>query len=30
MSAAIEVREDFEAEELRCMARAVKDANQAR
>ena len=30
MSAAIEVREDYEAEELRCMARTVKDANQAR
>src|SRR5712692_1292380 len=30
MSAAIGVREDFEADELRCMARTVKDANQAR
>jgi len=30
MSAAIEVREDYEAEELRWMARTVKDANQAR
>src|ERR1700719_2887192 len=30
MSAAIEVREDFEADELRCMARTVKDANQSR
>jgi transposase len=30
MSAAIPVRDDFEAAELRCMARSVKDANQAR
>jgi transposase len=30
MSAAITVRDDFEADELRCMARAVKDASQAR
>jgi transposase len=30
MSAAITVRDDFEAEEVRCMARTVKDANQAR
>ena len=30
MSAAITVREDFEADELRRMARTVKDANQAR
>src|SRR5438105_15203031 len=30
MSAPITVRDDFEADELRCMARAVKDANQAR
>jgi transposase len=30
MSAAIPVRDDFEADELRCMARTVKDANQAR
>jgi transposase len=30
MSAAIGLRTDFEAEELRCLARAVKDANQAR
>ena len=30
MSAAITVRDDFEADELRCMARSVKDANQAR
>jgi transposase len=30
MSAAISVRDDFEADELRCMARSVKDANQAR
>ena len=30
MSAPIGIRDDFEADELRCMARAVKDANQAR
>jgi transposase len=30
MSAAITVRDDFEADEVRCMARTVKDANQAR
>jgi transposase len=30
MSAAIGLRTDFEAEELRCQARTVKDANQAR
>jgi transposase len=30
MSAAIPVRDDFEADELRCMARTVEDANQAR
>jgi transposase len=30
MSAAIGVRNDFEADELRWLARAVKDANQAR
>jgi transposase len=30
MSAAIAVRNDFEADELRCLARTVKDANQAR
>jgi len=30
MSAAVPVRNDFEADELRCMARTVKDANQAR
>lgn len=30
MSAAIPVRDDFEADELRRMARSVKDANQAR
>src|SRR5690348_10447894 len=30
MSAPITVRDDFEADELRCMARAVKDVNQAR
>jgi transposase len=30
MSAAISVRGDFEAEELRALARRVKDANQAR
>jgi transposase len=30
MSAAIPVRDDFEADELRCVARTVKDANQAR
>jgi transposase len=30
MSAAIGVRNDFEADELRCLARRVKDANQAR
>jgi len=30
MSAAISVRDDFEADELRCMARTVEDANQAR
>jgi transposase len=30
MSAAIAVRDDFEAEELRVFARGVKDANQAR
>jgi transposase len=29
MSAAIALRDDFDADELRCMARAVKDANQA-
>jgi hypothetical protein len=30
MSAAIAVRDDFEAEELRAFARGVKDANQTR
>ena len=30
MSAAITIRDDFEAEELRCLARTVRDANQAR
>jgi transposase len=30
MSAAICLRDDFEADELRCMARSVKDAAQAR
>ena len=30
MSAAIMIRQDFEAEELRCLARTVKNANQAR
>src|SRR5438093_2253103 len=30
MSAAIALREDFEAEELRCLTRFVKDADQAR
>jgi len=30
MSAAIALRDDFEAEELRCLAVTVKDANQAR
>ena len=30
MSAAISVRDDFEAEELRVLAGRVKDANQAR
>jgi transposase len=30
MSAAITLRDDFEADEVRCMARMVKDANQAR
>src|SRR5437660_4854978 len=30
MSAPITVRDDFEADELRCMARAVKDAVEAR
>ena len=30
MSAAIMVRKDFQAEELRCLACTVKDANQAR
>src|SRR5437660_7635766 len=30
MSAAIMIRQDFEAGELRCLARTVKNANQAR
>ena len=30
MSAAIVLRDDFEADELRCLARTVKDATQAR
>jgi hypothetical protein len=30
MSAAIKLRDDFEADELRALARTVKDASQAR